>query len=254
MLKEVRPANASTSRGLDPLCGVHARFACSRQQAMDMGLGNLGKPGKLPGCDPRLLEFGPEVAHTTQGNTLALTVQASRSYSRHCRGDHNSGMPRYVQQPALKLAVKSYQARTGKTQQEVAEDLGTTLGTLRQWLNNKERKPELESLQKISALTRVSVMQFIDDPGRDYAGQDLSQESEETCFLASMIIRGVMKKDLTDEQKDYILQDISRAVDRVASMPPGASGSHGKDRAGKGQGVQPGAPPANPRRTPRPKR
>ena len=163
-------------------------------------------------------------------------------------------MSRYIQQPALKVAVKAYQARTGKTQQEVAEALGTTLGTLRQWLNNKERRPELESLQKISALTRVSVMQFIDDPGADYAGQDLSQESEDTRFLASMIIRGVMKKDLSDEQKGYILQDISRAVDRVASMPPGPAAPGRADHPGAKPDVQPGPSTGGPGRTPRPRK
>jgi len=221
---------------------------------VDVWFSDLSSSGELPWGYSRVSEFASEVCHRPKGNTPALTLQAPKSYSLEVITDHNPVMSRYIQQPALKIAVKAYQARTGKTQQEVAEALGTTLGTLRQWLNNKERRPELESLQKISALTRVSVTQFIDDPGADYAGQDLSHESEETRFLASMIIKGVMKKDLSDEQKVYILQDIARAVDRVGSMPPGAPALGGSNHPGAKSDVQPGPPAGGTSRSPRPKK
>lgn len=253
-LEKLSPLNGSGGRSLDLHGCFHAGLAGSSQQAVDVWLSNISQLGKLPGGDTRLFELASEVRHRSKGNTPALTVQAPKSYSFEVITDDNSVMSRYIQQPALKVAVKAYQARTGKTQQEVAEALGTTLGTLRQWLNNKERRPELESLQKISALTRVSVMQFIDDPGADYAGQDLSQESEDTRFLASMIIRGVMKKDLSDEQKGYILQDISRAVDRVASMPPGPAAPGRADHPGAKPDVQPGPSTGGPGRTPRPRK
>lgn len=162
-------------------------------------------------------------------------------------------MSRYVQQPALKAAVKAYQERTGKKQEEVAQELGTTLGTLRQWLNNKARMPELSSLQKISKLTKVSVVEFIDDPGADYAGLDLSNESEETRFLAKMVIKGATTRNLSDEQKTFILQDLQTAIERATLAPPREPGGGRADHPGAQPNVIPHPSVGLPRRTPRPK-
>lgn len=195
---------------------------------MNVGFGNRSKPGKLARRDAGKAEQDTKIVHAPKGNTQALMVQGARSRFIFASLGNNLPMPRFIQQPALKAAIKAYQKRTGKKQEEVARELGTTLGTLRQWISNKDRRPELESLQKISALTKVSVTEFIDDPGADYAGLDLSSESEETRFLARMIIKGAKSRDLTDEQKTFILQDLQRAVERAALAPakgPGAKGS-----------------------------
>lgn len=224
------------------------------QDAMDVRFRHPGSPGKLTRRETGRPEDGAEVVHPYKGNTLALTVQGQGSYFVKPMGSHNLPMARYVQQPALKAAVRAYQDRTGKKQEEVARELGTTLGTLHQWLNNKNRRPELENLQKISALTRVSVSEFIDDPGADYAGHDLSQESEETRFLAKMVIKGARAKDLTDEQKIFILQDTERAIERALLASARDTSVRGADHPGAKPDLQPGPATSGPRRTPRPKR
>lgn len=219
-----------------------------------MGLSKSRNPGKLPGGEASKAEQRTKVVHPLQGNTQTLIAQAPGSHFVFAKPGNNLPMPRYVQQPALKAAVKAYQERTGKKQQEVAEELGTTLGTLRQWLNNKDRKPELESLQKISRLTKVSVMEFIDDPGADYAGLDLSNESEDTRFLARMVIKGAKSRDLTDEQKTYILQDLQTAIERAALAPPRGPGKGGGDHSGGEPNIHTHSSSIAPRRTPRAKR
>lgn len=228
--------------------------ASSAENAVNMGLRKRDEPRNGARREPAEAEECAKVVHPDKGNTPTLTAQAGRSYFVFHAPGNNLPMPRYVQQPALKAAIKAYQARTGKKQNEVAEELGTTLGTLRQWLNNKERRPELESLQKISALTKVSVMEFIDDPGADYAGQDLSNESEETRFLAKAVIKGAKSKDLTDEQKIFILQDLKTAIERAMLAPARTPGQGREDHPGREPNIQPHPALGLPRRSPRPKR
>lgn len=102
----------------------------------------------------------------------------------------------YLQQPSLKKAIRDYQKRSGKTQAQVAEELGTSLGVLRQWLNNKTRRPELASLQRISALTGVSVTEFIDDPAQPGTSPALGEMDR---MFVRLVETDVTK--LTDRQK-----------------------------------------------------
>lgn len=223
----------------------------ARQDAVDMRLGNARAQGQRPRGQAGVTEDRAKVGHPVEGNTAALTLQALGSHFINDLAAHTWAMSRFPQQVRLKAAVKAYQERTGKTQEEVAADLGTTLGTLRQWLNNKARKPELETLQKISALTKVSVAEFIDDPGREYAGQDLSDHSEEDRFFASMVIKGVLTKDLTDDQRRFIIEDVFRAVDRVRALgAPGARAGR-SDHPGAKPGGEPGDAGTDPGRPPR---
>lgn len=219
-----------------------------------MRLSNRDQSGKCPGREPRGAEECAKVFHLDKGNTRTLTAQAPESHFVFVNPGDNLPMPRYVQQPALKAAVKAYQERTGKKQEEVAQELGTTLGTLRQWLNNKARMPELSSLQKISKLTKVSVMEFIDDPGADYVGLDLSNESEETRFLAKMVIKGAKSGNLTDEQKTFILQDLQTAIERAILASAREPGQGRADHLGREPNVLPHPSSGLPGRTPRPKR
>lgn len=178
MAEKLSPLNGPTSRSFDALGYRYARRPGAREDAVDIWLCSWDHPRQLPWGQPCFLEDISEVlltGHVKNTNTATLTLQGAGSYSLADNTVHNLCMSRYLQQPALKAAIKAYQARTNKTQSEVAGDLGTTLGTLRQWLNNKNRRPELESLQKISALTGVSVSEFIDDPGRPGAAPTLGE-------------------------------------------------------------------------------
>jgi transcriptional regulator with XRE-family HTH domain len=149
----------------------------------------------------------------------------------------------------FKNRLAEYQASTGKTQDEVAHDLGTTYGTLRFWLAGT-RQPSLPTLQAASKLFKCSVTEFLDDPGRIYAGQDLSDQSEEDRFFASLIIKTTQAKDLSSEQRQWIIEDVFRAVDRVRALGTRGSGRPAldfprpkSDQDTDSEGGDPGRPP-----------
>jgi len=124
---------------------------------------------------------------------------------------------------------------------------------LKDYLYRNDLRPSLEVLQKASKLFRVSITQFIDDPGALIGGQDLSDHSEETRFFAKMIVKGVATRDLTDEQRAYIIEDLFRTVDRIRTLPIGRVGVSGTNQAGNKPDDEPRVSSLHTSRAPRQK-
>jgi transcriptional regulator with XRE-family HTH domain len=78
---------------------------------------------------------------------------------------------RWTQVGFLKRKIKEYQARTGKTQAQVAADLGTTYGTLRFWLSGT-RPPKRENIQKMISVLGGRLSDYNHDPGDLPSGVD----------------------------------------------------------------------------------
>ena len=69
----------------------------------------------------------------------------------------------WAQVEAFHQALKAYQEKTGKTQAQVAGDMGTSYGTLRFWLSGT-RSPKLDNLIRAAELFDVPVTNFMDAP------------------------------------------------------------------------------------------
>lgn len=114
--------------------------------------------------------------------------------------------------------VKAYQAATGATQEGVAQALGTTVGTLRGWLYNRNRKPSIETLQRAAALFSCSVTEFMDDPGAAVAGQSLEGLSETRRFVARLMLEDLKAEDLSDDDVRILMEDHQRALERLRAL------------------------------------
>jgi len=120
---------------------------------------------------------------------------------------------------AFKKRLKEYQARTGKTQAQVAKDLGTTYGTLRFWLSGT-RPPRVENLQAAVILfgNGCSLSEFIDDPGKEIAGVDVTQLSEKRRFLAGLMFEGITAEGLSDEDAQLLYEDWLANLNRLRAL------------------------------------
>ena len=120
---------------------------------------------------------------------------------------------------ALRRRIREYQDRTGRTQAEVAEDLGTTYGTLRWWLAGV-RPPKNANLQNIVAVLGppCSMAEFIDDPGSPPAGlpADLwDQASDQDRALAMAILEDLQGIPETEKAAYYQLWKQGIAIGRA---------------------------------------
>lgn len=158
-------------------------------------------------------------SHTKKGNSVTLPCQASGYNCSELRSVQNSGMTKWLQVDRLKNRLKAYQARTGKTQAQVAEDLGTSYGTLRFWLSGT-RRPELPTLQKFASVFQdgCTVSEFFDDPGAAPAGIDLSSYSEVDRHRLLRMIQAISDDSLSTEDRDICVEDFLRDIDRLKSL------------------------------------
>ena len=92
---------------------------------------------------------------------------------------------RWPQRALFKRYLKLLAKKEGLTMTEVAEKLGTTYNTLRQYISvaRKDTRPSLEFIQRAAALFECSVTEFIDNPGEPMQGLALANSEEERVFL-----------------------------------------------------------------------
>ena len=129
---------------------------------------------------------------------------------------HHGSMS-WIQVTNFVKRVKEYQALTKKTQAQVASDLGTTYATLRFWMSGV-RQPRLDTLQGAAALFKCSVVEFMDDPGQEIAGQDTSRLSDKRRFLAGLMHEGITSDELSDEDAQFLYEDYLAARARLVAM------------------------------------
>lgn len=118
---------------------------------------------------------------------------------------------------AFKRRLAEYQARTDKTQAEVASELETTYGTLMFWLSGS-RPPKRENMQRAAALFGCSVTEFMDDPGATVAGRSTADLSEARRFVSGQMFKDITADDLSDEDAMVLYEDFLAARARLVAM------------------------------------
>jgi len=103
-----------------------------------------------------------------------------------------------------KRALKDYRERKKVSIQALAETIGLTYNSLHGYLYTQKGKPSLEVLQRCSALTGVSISEWIDDPFKPIAGQGMSTLSEQDRALAHMMFHDFTAEDLTTEDRKHL--------------------------------------------------
>lgn len=82
--------------------------------------------------------------------------------------------------------IRDYLKKTGSRQADFAEKVGTTTGTLRQWLYNSRRKPDIKNLILVSSLLGCPITTFIDNPSENIPGIPVGKTEEERVMVRRM--------------------------------------------------------------------
>ena len=232
LIEKPNPAQGPVGRGLEAFGGFDAGGAVPAQELMDMGFSQARPAGEFPRGDPSSGQDSTKIDHANKHSSHALLAQGVESYFPDDAKGDNDGMTRWPQQQRLRDLVKQYQSDTGATQAKIAEELGTTVGTLRQWLYNKTRQPELETLQRLAGFFKVPVTDFIDNPGEKVIGHDLTNLSDQARFLLTMIVKDYAAEDLSDEDRRFLAEDYLRSRERLRTLRATASEPARGDRPG----------------------
>lgn len=156
-----------------------------------------------------------DITHVNKGMTYLIRVKAKGSSNTKRRNAHNGPMDVWPQRMRFKVLLALYQTKNKKTQQKVADELGISLGHLRNIMYRDDRRPSLDVLKKACVLFGVSVTDFIDDPNALPAGQDMSDQSDQARFLATVMVQDLMASDLTDEDRQELWEDFQRGLARI---------------------------------------
>lgn len=136
--------------------------------------------------------------------TLLSQAECSPSVLR--TSNHHGNMT-WAQVETFRAHLKRYQEVTKKTQAQVADDLGTTYGTLRFWLSGT-RPPKVENMKKAATLFGCRVTDFIDDPMEVPPGIDpekWTQVSEKSRVLASAMFEDLVSIPEAEQDAYYEL-------------------------------------------------
>lgn len=235
---------------------------------MESGIGPpLQPPLKL--CDGKR-ESRTDIGHALKSMPLQSRVKAQAPYSLNGQNLYPWVMTNttnlWPQRDTYRVDLENYLDRTGKTQQIFCEEVtaylaksggkreSLSLSHLRNCLYRKDKTMSFEILKASSAIFHKSVTNYIDDPGALIAGEDLSEESEDTRFLARTLVKGVTSKDITSEQAIYMAEDVLRALARLRPAPARGPGAEPENPTRGQQNLHADLPSPGPRRTPRPKR
>ena len=244
---EVGTTDGSICRPFNPDGHLRPRAGGTLQNGMEVGIVTVQRPHKSrdAGNSATKISHGGSMGHLPIGCKGLLSGFLSHA------NDYWEMTDTWPQRLEFEKEVKAYRLREKVRLRDIAPLLGIEESTLKDYLYRNDLRPSLEVLQKASKLFKVSITQFIDDPGALIGGQDLSDHSEETRFFAKMIVKGVATKDLTDEQRAYIIEDLFRTVDRIRTLPIGRVGASGTNQAGNKPDDEPRVLSPNSHRTPR---
>ena len=183
---------------------------------------NLGSPslrasnefGDLSGCATGERNF----VHTESMNT-EFTKSIAHEHGNCVHTPHTGSMTQWPQRAQFKESAKAYKNERGVNSVGLAEDLGTTVGTLNAYLYRKDTRPSLEFLQNAARLFGSSVTLFIDDPGGLPEGFRLSDDATPgQRYLVERSLQCLTDHDLTDEDRRQIVDDMIRAADRLKAI------------------------------------
>lgn len=237
--------------------------------AVELRVGTAVHPAKELG--KRKGEKGSHIGHDIL-DTMPLwgRVKPSAPYSLGEQILHAWGMMNppnhWPQRDVYRTDLEEYLDRTGKTQEIFCEEVtdwlvkssgkrdSLSLSHLRNCLYRKDKTLSFDVLKASSAIFHKSVTNYIDDPGAAVVGQDMSQESEEDRFFNRMLIKGASAKDLTSEQKQYVIEDLFRTLARIRALSAPGMVQPRENPPGVQPDVHADLPGGSPRRAPRPKR
>ena len=256
---EVRAKQGARKRPIGGLLNANSRFRTSHadpaENAMNVVLGQAGPPGEFPWREFAGKKMATKIVHAIHANAKMTIVKGDSVYSLEISKSHIADMDDiWTQRSIFKKDLDDYLAREGKTQGQFCDECGISLSYLRGVLYAPGKKFGIEVLQKASSIFRLSVTRWIDDPGGAISGQDLSDQSEEARFFASLMVKDVASKDLTDEDRRYLYEDHLRAIERLRQLRARGIGTPGADSPVPKPEQDRGGSGGRPRRTPRPKR
>ena len=148
--------------------------------------------------------------------------------------------------------LDAYLAAPGNSQASFAAEVGISLKHLRNTIYDPKIKFSFPVLQRAAAVFGCSVSEFTGDPTVPVAGQDLSSLSEQARVFASLIVMDLQSKDLTDDDRRWLLEDFQRGLDRLRLLHSARTREDGADRDRSGRmddGTNSGIEPAD--RSPR---
>ncbi len=158
----------------------------------------------------------PDVIHGSNSMAFQATVKHRRPSSGiKSLADYVGMTDVWPQRQRFRVLLALYQTRNGKTQQQVADDLGVSLGHLRNLLYRPGRRPSLEVIQRACGLFSVPVTDFVDNPAAQVGGQDLSSQTDQARFFATVIIKDMSAEDLSDEDRQELWEDFQRGLARI---------------------------------------
>jgi transcriptional regulator with XRE-family HTH domain len=225
ILKKLLPSDQATRGLLNALGKFDARTPHTVQDVVEVGLRGSSLLGNV--CNAHTLgedavfEGRVFAAHVPQHSSVSLSAQVIRPDCGPLpTGDHG-GMG-WLRVENFKKRLREYQDRTGKTQSQAADDLGTTYGTLRFWLSGT-RPPKNANLQRAVAVFGhgCSITEFVDDPGESTPGvkpEKWVDASERDRVINSMMFADITAADLSDEEKDELYRAWKETYDRLRRL------------------------------------
>lgn len=215
-------------------------------------------------------ESGTNVCHALKSMPPGGRVKALGSYSIDGQivhiGDMTNTTNIWPQREVYRADLEEYLDRTGKTQAQFCDEVtaflvkdgrsrdSLSLSHLRNCLYRKDKYLSFEVLRGSAYVFKKSVMNYIDDPVAPIAGLDMSNDTEEDRFFAKMLIKGARQKDLTGEQKQFVIEDLFRTVARIHALATPGMGQPREDPSRVQPDLHPDLPSPGPRRTPRVKK
>lgn len=157
-----------------------------------------------------------KVGHVIESMAFRATVKPNRSsFGIETLAEDVEMNDVWPQRLRFRVLLALYQARNGKTQEQAAEDLGVSLGHLRNLCYRPGRRPSLELIRRASGLFGVALTEFVDSPGVQIGGQDLSSQSDQARFLSTVIVKDMSAEDLSDEDRQELWEDFQRGLARI---------------------------------------
>jgi len=210
--KEFSPVDRASCRGLNSLCEGDRGPALARDDRVQLVVGAKRKLS-LEGFDT-----GDAVSKVHASIVTPKRVYATPKRAIPKKGTMTDipGMGNWPKKDAFSNQAKSYQVKTGKTQAQVADDLGVSLPTFRNYLYGS-KTPGLATIQKAAVLFGCSITEFVDDPGAEAPTGPSEQKTEldqAREFIVDAMGSGITSR-LTDDQ---ILSAYRVALKTAAAM------------------------------------
>jgi transcriptional regulator with XRE-family HTH domain len=148
-------------------------------------------------------------------------------------------MDAWPQREIFRACLKAYQENSGKSQEDVAGELGVARSSLRFWLYQQKRKPSFEVLKRAAKLFGCSVTEFVDDPAGAARVPGVAQDawaalSERDKVIGIAVFHDITADDLTEEDKDMLFAAWKEEVAKLKRYKQAAKGQE-KPHSADGQ-------------------